>query len=83
MESLRLSSGWCVCMSLVFVLLKSDDGMDSSPLYWCCVRLGESACVWCICCLFPRACICLLMSSLVRFSFCDVSWFRFAVLVVD
>ena len=62
MESLRLSSGWGVWMSLVFVLLKSDDGMVSSPLYRCCVRIGESAGVWCLCCLF-------VMSSLVRFSF--------------
>ena len=60
-------------MSLMFVLLKSDDGMVSSPLYWCCVRIGGPAGFWCLCCLFSRACICLLMSSLVRFSFCEAS----------
>ena len=76
-------------MPLVFVLLRSDDGIVSSP--WlslvfgvgCCVRVGASVGAWCLCCLFSSACICLPMASLVRFSFCDVSCFLFAVLVVD
>ena len=70
-------------MSLVLVSSRSDDGMVSSTLCCCGMTIGVSACVWCLCCFLSRACVCLLMSSLVRFSFCEASWFLFVVLVVD
>ena len=65
------------------MLLVLVDGMVSSSLCCWSVVIGVSVCVWGLCCFLSRACICMFMSSLVRFNFCDVSCFLFAVLVVD